>query len=295
MLPYSGSGRTYRFSHQESRSGFPGGLHNFHRRLYPGLGRSHGGFPDFGCLDLLRLQAPHQCAGAQDGKIGPSTLGLSIRGPPCYDRYRQYHCCSLYQQTGLNPFAHPVAAGSGSVSIATVPRYSHPGQTHSGLPQFDSRPVILAEPANHNRVEPPPRSSESIIQAVGDSSSGHVCHSPQRASSPVYVSSSRATSTGDRCSVTGLVGEVDVHVSAVSPAQKSHLEAQDDPGARGDTHHKRVFHTYYDCVWTTLDSFRSLETYCHNRDMSRAASRTICTHGVSHAALPNSSIFERDL
>ena len=51
---------------------FPGGIHNFHGCLYPGLGRSHGGFPDFGCLDLFRTQAPHQCAGAQGSNIGPS-------------------------------------------------------------------------------------------------------------------------------------------------------------------------------------------------------------------------------
>ena len=90
------------------------------------------------------------------GNIGPPTLGHSITGPSCYDRYRQYHCCSLYQQTGEDPFPHPVAAGSGSVSMATVSRYSHLGQTHSGLPHCDSRLVISAEPAHHDRVEPPP-------------------------------------------------------------------------------------------------------------------------------------------
>ena len=69
---------------------FPGGVHDFHGRLYP------GGFPDCGCLDIFRRRAPHQCVGAQ----GPQTLGPSITGISCYDRYRQYHCCSLYQQTG---------------------------------------------------------------------------------------------------------------------------------------------------------------------------------------------------
>ena len=107
------------------------------------------------------------------------------------------------------------------------------GQTHSGLPQCTSRPFISAEPAHHNRVESPPQSSESNIQAVGGSSSGH---SPQLASSPVYVSSSGATSTGDRCSITRLAAVVNVHVSTISPAQQSHSEAQDDPGGRGDTH-----------------------------------------------------------
>ena len=44
-----------------------GGLHNFHGRLQSGLGRSHGGFQDFGYLDPYRPQAPHQLSGAQGG------------------------------------------------------------------------------------------------------------------------------------------------------------------------------------------------------------------------------------
>ena len=64
---------------------------------------------------------------------------------------------------------------------------------------------------------------------------GHVCHSPQHASSSVYVCSSGALSTGDRCSVTRLAGEVDVHVSTVSPAQQSHSETQENPGGQIDT------------------------------------------------------------
>ena len=44
----------------------------------------------------------------------------------------------------------------------------------------------------------------------GRLNSGHVCHIPQHASSPVHVSDSGALSTGDRCSVTRLAGEVDV-------------------------------------------------------------------------------------
>ena len=98
-------------------------------------------------------------------------------------------------------------------------------QTHSGLPKCDSRPLVSAEPAHHDRVESPPRSRESDIQIVGNSSSGQVCHSPQHVSSPVHGSSSGASSTGDRCFVTGLAGEVNVHVSTVSPAQQSHSEA----------------------------------------------------------------------
>ena len=68
-----------------------------------------------------------------------------------------------------------------------------------------------------------------------NSNSGHVCHSPQHASSPVHVSSFGAPGTGDRCSVTRLAGEVDVHVSAISPAQPGHLGTQDHPGGQSDT------------------------------------------------------------
>ena len=165
-------------------------------------------------------------------------MGYSITGPSCFDHYRQYHCYSVHQQTRWDTFPPPVAAGSGSVSVATDSGHNSTSQTHSGLPQCDSRPVISAEPAYHNRVEYPPRSRVSNIQTGGNFSS--VCHSPQHGSSPIHVSCSRASSTGDRCLVTGLAGEVDVHVSTVPPAQQCHSEAQDHSDGRCDTHHPLV-------------------------------------------------------
>ena len=72
----------------------------------------------------------------------------------------------------------PVAAGSRSVSVATDSRHNTKSQTHSGLPKCDSRPVVSAQPAHHDRVESQPKSRESDIQSVGNSSSGHICHSP---------------------------------------------------------------------------------------------------------------------
>ena len=57
---------------------FPCRVHDFYGHLYPGLGRSHGVFPDCGCLDPFKMQVPHQCAGDQDDNIGPPTLGGSI-------------------------------------------------------------------------------------------------------------------------------------------------------------------------------------------------------------------------
>ena len=126
-----------------------------------------------------RVFAPVQIAGfssggnsfgSQGGNTGTPSLGLSIAGPPSYDRYRQRLCCSLYQQTRWDPFPHPVKAGSGSVSVATDSGFSHLGQTHSGL--------LNVKPAHHDRVASPPRNSEPDIRDLGNPSSGHVCHSP---------------------------------------------------------------------------------------------------------------------
>ena len=98
------------------------------------------------------------------------------------------------------------------------------------------------------------------------------------------------------CHKTGRSGQC--NVSTVSTAQQSYSEAQDDPGGRGDTHSRLlaistvVFTLTMSVCGPPSNSFRPAETYCYNRDMSQAASHTICTHGGSHAALPSSRIFE---
>ena len=52
-----------------------GGPHDFYGRLHAGVGRSHGGFPDFGYLDPYRPQAPYQLPGSQGGNLCPTALG----------------------------------------------------------------------------------------------------------------------------------------------------------------------------------------------------------------------------
>ena len=175
------------------------------------------GIPRFWVLDPFRPQAPHQHFAAKGGNFGPPSLGFCFTGPPTCDDYRQYYSCSLYQQTGWNPFIYPVTSRSGSVPMAT----GHSGQTHSGLSKRDSRPSILAEPTHNNRMESQPQNSDPDLRDLGNPNSGHVCHSPQHASSP--VSEPRALV------IDALSGEVDVHVSTV-PLYRNHTETQDHPG-----------------------------------------------------------------
>ena len=77
-----------------------GGLHNLHGRLQSGLGRSHGGFQDFGYLDPYRPQAPHQLSGAQGGYLRPTALGSSASGPPGHGCHGQFDSGFIYQKQG---------------------------------------------------------------------------------------------------------------------------------------------------------------------------------------------------
>ena len=93
-------------------------------------------------------------------------------------------------------------SSSGSVATATNSRHSHLFKTHSRLSKLDrsSGPPISAEPAHNNREKAPPRNSDPDLRDVGS------------------VSNQGASSTGDRCYVTRLAGEVDVHVFTIPPA-----------------------------------------------------------------------------
>ena len=110
--------------------------------------------------------------------------------PPSYDPYGQHYSSVLYEQTGRDPFPHPVMSSSGPVPMASNSGHSHQGKAHSRLSECDGRPSILAKSATYDTVEPPPRNGESPLRDIGNSNSGHVCHSPQHSSFPVYVSDS---------------------------------------------------------------------------------------------------------
>ena len=111
-----------------------------------------------------------------------------------------------------------------------------PGKAYSRLSERDSRSPISSESAHTDRVVPPSRDREMYLQALGGTRSRHVCNSVERPPFSVHVSNSGATSTSDGCSVSGLAGEVNVHVSCIPPAQQSHSEASIHSIGRGSSH-----------------------------------------------------------
>ena len=206
-----------------------------------------------------------------------------------FDCCRQHHCCSLHQQTGWDPFPPPVVdlflwLQTQDITLRArdilgclnviADRLSRPNQP------------IMTEWSLHPEV------LNLIFRLWGTPVVDRFA-----TSSPVYVSSSEASSTSDRCLVTGLAGEVNVHVSTVSPAQQSHSEAQDHPDGRGDTHRPLVAVTTVVSTPATIKCgspatiLSVWQSFCHNRAISQVASHTICTHGGSYAALPSSRIF----
>ena len=211
-----------------------GGLYDLHGRLQSGLGRSHGGFQDFGYLDPYRPQAPHQLPGAQGGYLRPTALGSSAAGPPGHDRHGQFDSGFIYQQAGRDSLRFPATSDCRAFPLVRVTRHSSPGETHSRLHERDSRPPISSESVNTDRVVPAPRDRETHLQGLGDTRSRHVCDTVELPPSSVHVSSSGAKSPSGGCSVSGLAGEVDVHVSTFSPAQQGHAEITVHSSGRGD-------------------------------------------------------------
>ena len=212
---------------------FSGGPYDFYGRLHSGVGRSHGGFQDFGYLDPIRLQAPYQLSGAQGGQVCPTGLGPSTSGPPGYGCQGQFDGCFIYQQAGMDSLPHLATLDCRSFPLVGVSEHSSPGTTHSRLSELDSRPPISSKSANTDRVVPPPRDRGTYIQGLGHTRSRHVRNTVKLPPSSVHVSNSRAKGPSGGCSVSGLAGEVNVHVSSIPPAQQSHAEASIHSGGRG--------------------------------------------------------------
>ena len=210
--PDSGSPVSYPYLH------ISGGLHDF---LHAAVGRSHGGFPDFGYLDPYRPQVPYQLSEAQGGNLCPTALGPSAPGPPGYDRYGQFYSSFVCQQARRDPFPHLATFDSRASPLVRGSEHNSLSKAYSRLSERDSRPPISSESANIDRVVPPHRDRETYLQALGDTRSRHVFNSVKLSPSSVHVSNSGATSLSSGCSVSGLAGEVNVHVSSIPCSSKS--------------------------------------------------------------------------
>ena len=232
---FYGADRTHVFLPQESLSARFRWSSRFLRTPPRRGGVLTWGFPDLGYLDPYRPQAPHQLFGAQGGISCPTALGSNAPGPPGYDRYGQFDSSFVYQQTRGDRFPHLVAVDSQASPLVRGSEHNSPSKAYTRLSERDSRPPISSEPANSDRVVPSPRDSGTYLQGLGHTRSRHVCNTVELPPSSVHVSNSGAKSPSGGCSVSGLAGEVNVHVSPIPPAQQSHAETLVHTGGGGNS------------------------------------------------------------
>ena len=148
-----------------------------------------------------------------------------------------------YISTSKKGPVHHLATFDSRASLVRGSEHNSPSKTYSRLSESDSRPPISSESANTARLESPPRDRELHLRVLGDTSSRHVRDCVKFPPSLVHVSNSRATSPSGGCSVSGLAGEVNVHVSSIPSGQQSHSEAPVHPGGRSNSHSPLVAET----------------------------------------------------
>ena len=141
----------------------------------------------------------------------------------------------VYQQTRRDTFPHLVAVDSRASPLVRGSEHNSPSKTYPRLSERDSRPPITSKPANTDRVVPTPRDREAYLQGLGDTRSRQVCNTVELPPSLVHFSNSGAKSPSGGCSVSGLAGEVNVHVSPIPLAQQSHAEASVHSGGGGNS------------------------------------------------------------
>ena len=119
------------------------------------------------------------------------------------------------------------------------------------------------------------------IRGLGNSDSGHVCHSPQYPPSSVHVSDSGALALAVDAlavdAVSGLAGEVNVHVSAVPLAQQSYSEIMCHSG--GDPNSPLV------AITTMVSTHTS--TLCEPPSVLSIPPRSVVTTGTSQTESPS--------
>ena len=183
----------------------------------------------------------------------------------------------------------PASSGSGPIPVASVTGHSYQCQKHSGLSRRNQ--PITTKWSLH------PDMTTRILELWGFLT---CCHSPQRTAPAVRGSDFGAASTDSGCTITTSAGTVGVHVSSISLAGQSHSETLISSSWRHHTDGLLVAISAvvstsdtFNCLWSSLGLYRTAQICCFSQGTSWTGSRTICIHGGSHAALPDSRIFRR--
>ena len=189
-----------------------------------------------------RPQAPYQLSGAQSGNLCPIALGSSAPGPPGYGHHRQFDSSFNKQGRTRSPTLLRLTVDLFLWLEAQniIVRARHISGCLNVIADH-----LLIRISPYRQSGPSTLDRETYLQGLGDTRSRHVCNSVELPPSSVHVSNSGAKSPSGGCSVSGLAGEVNVHVSSIPPAQQSHSEASIHSGGGGNSHSPLVAESWF--------------------------------------------------
>ena len=134
---------------------FPGRFYDLHGRLYSGLGRPHGGFPDFGYMAPLDRQLHISYLELKEVEAALHHWAPLLQGHQVMIATDNSTVVSYINKQGGTSSHTLLTSGSGAVYVVTSAEHSCPSKTHPRLSERDSRPPISSQPADTDRVESP--------------------------------------------------------------------------------------------------------------------------------------------
>ena len=221
LLTCSGTGRTCLFSPLESLSDLSRQSSQSIWTPVPMAWVPIWGFPDFGNLDPFRPQAPYQLFGTKVVIFWTPSLGSIATGHQVMIATDNTTVLSYFNKQGGTHF-HTLLRLAVDLflwlHIAIRARHISGCLNVIADCLSGSNQPITTEWSLH------PEILSRIFRTWGTPTVDMFATVHNTNLHNFYVSDSGASITGDRSPVTGLAGEVDVHVSTVPPAQQSHSE-----------------------------------------------------------------------
>ena len=171
-----------------------------YRRLRRRLGHSLRSKFYQGSVVRPGKKATHKRPRIEGGLPGPSKLQGPLPEPNSASCNGQLNSGSLHKQTRRNSLCRDVCSPVEDHDL--VPSLSHniESQTHSRVPECDSRPSVQVEPSAVNRMVTASAGVQTDLPKVAHSSCRLICHSSEPQTSTVCISGPRPKGVGHRCS-----------------------------------------------------------------------------------------------
>ena len=167
-----------------------------------------GGAPGLG--ENIREMGPkiqtttHQPEGNDGCMEKSTTLPKQIDAQKCDAGHRQHMLCSISQQARRNQESITPRADSTNPTVVPGERDNTQSPTYPGPLQRDKRPTQSTRSDSHHRMVDPPLCNHANLDHLGTTTNRLICDQVQSQDPNLFLSNSRPTSSGNRCSSTKL-------------------------------------------------------------------------------------------